>query len=61
MALCLVAVEQLVGRDTVDDLGELPAEVHGVMNTKAEPLPARRVVNVGGVAREQHATISRPR
>ena len=58
VALGLVAVEQLVGRDALDDLGELPAEVHGVLHAEAQPLPARRVVDVRGVTGQQHAAVA---
>ena len=58
MPLGLVGVEQALGRRPVDDLGQLPAEVHGVLDADAEALPAGRVVDVRGVAGEQDPSLS---
>ena len=40
--LRVVGVQQLVGRDAVDHLGELPAEVDRVLHAEADALPAGR-------------------
>jgi hypothetical protein len=40
----------------VDDLSQLPSQVHGVLDAEAETLSAGRVVNVRRVAGEQHSS-----
>ena len=38
----------------LDHLGELPAQVHRVLDPYVEALPSDRIVDVGGVTRQQH-------
>ena len=51
----VVRVQEAFGRDPVDDLGEFPSEVDGVLHAGVETLAAVRGVDVGGVAGEQHS------
>jgi hypothetical protein len=53
VTLGVVGVQQVGGRDFLHDLGELPAEVHRVLHSELEPLPADRVVHVRRIARQQ--------
>ena len=54
VSLRLIGVEEAVRCDVLDHLGELPAQVHRVLDTQADPLPGRRAVDVGGIAGQQH-------
>ena len=58
VALRLVGVEEALGRGAVDDLAELPAEVHRVLHAVLETLAAGGIVDVGGVAGEEDATLT---
>lgn len=51
MPFALVGVEQTVGGLSLDDGGEFPAEVGGVLEAGVHALPMRRGVDVGGVMR----------
>jgi hypothetical protein len=55
VAFGVVAVEQAGRRAAVDLGGELPAQVHRVLDADVQADATRREVHVGGVAREQHA------
>jgi hypothetical protein len=54
-ALRLIAVEQPGGRGAVYLCGELPAEVHRILDTEVEPLAALRRVDVRRVPGEEDA------
>src|SRR5689334_21025451 len=56
MTLGVICIEQAVGRYTLDDLRQLPAEVHRILQASAESLSADRRVDMCGVAGEQHAS-----
>jgi len=49
----VVGVEQAVRCPTLDRCGQLPAEVRGVLDAHAHPLPTGRQMDVRGVAGEQ--------
>jgi hypothetical protein len=53
VAFGVVAVQEAVGRLPSDHLAQLPAQIHRVLHTGVEALPAHRVVDVRGVAGEQ--------
>jgi len=53
VTLLVVAVEQRVGRAAVEDGGQFPAQVHGVLDAEVQPLPADRRVGVRRVAGEE--------
>ncbi len=54
MTLVVVAVEQTLRGGAVDHLGELPAQVHRVLDPYVETLASDRVVDMGGVTCQQH-------
>ncbi|GAA2322435.1 hypothetical protein GCM10010149_89470 [Nonomuraea roseoviolacea subsp. roseoviolacea] len=56
-ALVGVGVEQPVRRVPAHGRGELPAQVHGVADAEVESLRPEGGVDVGGVAREQDASL----
>ena len=56
--LGVVGVQQVVRRCPVDHLGQLPPQVHRVLHTGVEALPADRIVHMRRVASQQYA--SRP-
>ena len=55
--LGLVGVEQALRRGAVDHLGQLPSQVHGVLDTDVESLSARRGMHVRRVAGQEHASL----
>ena len=55
MPLGVIAVEQARRRPAVDLGGELPAQVHRVLEAGVQALAGRREVDMGGVARQQDA------
>jgi hypothetical protein len=54
VALVVVGVQEAVRGRALDDLSELPSEVHRVLHTEAEALSTRRVMDVRGVPGKQH-------
>jgi hypothetical protein len=58
MTFGLVGVQEAVGRGSPDHLGELPAQVHRILHSEVEALPADRVVDVRGVAGQEHASLA---
>ncbi len=58
MSLGMIGVEKAFRRCPVDDLGQLPAQIHGVLNTDAEALSTHRGMHVCGVAGQQHPSIA---
>lgn len=56
VAFGLVGVEQAHRRRPLDDLRQLPAQVHRVLHPEVQALPAHRGVHVGGIARHQDAS-----
>jgi hypothetical protein len=58
MPLGLVGVEQALGRCPVNDLGELPSQIHGVLDAGVESLSADGRMHVRRVARQQHPSIA---
>ena len=55
MTLGVVGVEQAVGRNAPDHLRQLPAEIDRVLHADVEALPADGVMDMRGIAGEQHA------
>jgi len=53
VSLGMVGIQQAVRSCEVDDLRQLPAEIHGVLDTDVEALPTHRGVNVRRVAGQQ--------
>ena len=58
LALHLVGVEHGLGQVAGEDAGDLPAEVHGVADTGAEPLSDERWRQVGGVTEEEDVALA---
>ncbi len=58
MPLGVVRVEQALRRDLVDDLRQLPAQIHRILHTGVQALAAVDTVDVCGVAREKDTTIA---
>ena len=58
VTLGLIGVQQAFGRCPLDDLGQLPSQVHGILHAEVETLPARRVMHVRGVARQQDPSVA---
>ena len=56
--LGLVGIEQALRRCAVDHLGQLPSQVHGVLDTDVESLSAGRGMHVRRVAGQEHAPLS---
>ena len=56
--LGLIGVEQALRRCAVDHLGELPAQVHRVLDPDVESLSARRRMHVRRIAGQEHASRS---
>ena len=54
MPFGVVCVQESVGRRLVDDLGQLPSQVHGILHARIQPLAAMWGVHVCGVAGEQY-------
>ena len=52
--LRFVAVEQMIRRGAVDDGGELPGQIVGVLHRAGRPQASGRGVAVRGVADEEH-------
>src|SRR5690606_12629188 len=55
MAFGMIAVEQTVRRPALYHLRKFPAEIDGILQAEVETLPAKRRMDVCGVAGEQHA------
>ena len=58
VALGVVRVQEAVRRRPLDHLGELPAQVDGILHADVEALAAHRVVHVGGVAGQQDPPVA---
>ena len=56
--LGVIGVEQAVRGRPVDHLGQLPGEVHGILDTGVESLTTGRRVDVGGVAGQQDPAVA---
>ena len=56
--LGLVGIEQALRRRAVDHLGQLPSQVHGVLDTDVESLSACRGMHVRRVAGQEHPSLS---
>ena len=56
--LGLVGIEQALRRCAVDHLGQLPSQVHGVLDTDVESLSACRGMHVRRVAGQEHPSLS---
>ena len=54
MPLGVVTVQQPVRCPTVECARQLPAQVDRVLDAQVESLPARRRMNVRGIAGQQH-------
>ena len=57
-ALGLVGVEQIRLRVSLQDEGELPSKVEGVLHAAVHALAAGRRMHVRGVAGQEHATLA---
>ena len=53
MTLGVIGVQQAFGRRPLDHLGQLPSQVHSVLNAGIQALSARRVMHMRRVARQQ--------
>ncbi|KAI1690661.1 hypothetical protein Ddc_24800 [Ditylenchus destructor] len=58
LALARIAVEQRLRRSTLNDRGQLPHQVVGVLDAAVGAARAKRRDAVGRVAREQHAAVA---
>ena len=58
VTLGLIGVQQAFGRRPLDHLGQLPSQVHSVLNAEVEALSARRVMHVRGVAGQQDPAVA---
>ena len=58
MPLGVVGIEQALRRCAVDHLGQLPSQVHGVLDTDVESLSAYRGMHVRRVAGQEHPSVS---
>src|SRR5690606_13072242 len=58
MAFGMIAVEQAVRRPALYHLRKFPAEVDRILQAEVETLPAKRRMDVRGVAGEQHAALA---
>ena len=58
MAFGMVAIKKAFRRCPVGDLGQLPAQIHRVLNTDAEALSTHRVMHMCGVARQQDSPVA---
>ena len=58
VALGVVGVQEAFRRGPVDDLGQLPAAVHGVLHAGVEALSTHRRMHMGGVAGKQDPSIA---
>jgi hypothetical protein len=56
VTLVVVRVQEALRAGAVDHLGELPAQVHRILDTEAEALSSRRVMHVRRVAGEEDAS-----
>jgi hypothetical protein len=54
----MVRVQEAFRRRPLDHLGQLPSEVHGILHTGVEALPADRGMHVRGVAGQQDPSIA---
>ena len=58
-ALDLITREQLRGRAAPNDERDLPGQIECVLDAGVHPLPARRTVDVGGIARQKNAQLAK--
>src|SRR5688572_16307856 len=56
--LAVVKIEQGLACAIADDGGELVGEVEGVVETEVHAHPAQRIVDVGGVARNEQPPVT---
>jgi len=56
--LGMVGIEQVFGRCALGDQREFPAEVHRILHADIEAVPAGRIVDVRGIARQQHPALA---
>ena len=56
--LGMVRIEEAFWRRLLDDLGQLPSQIHRILHTDVEALSARRVMHVRGVAGQQHPSLA---
>jgi hypothetical protein len=50
MALGMVRIEQTIRRCSLDHLRELPSQIHGILHSHLQPVPAVRRMHVCGIA-----------
>jgi hypothetical protein len=58
VTLGVIGVEEALRRRPVDDLGQLPSQVHRILHTGVETLSAHRGMRVGGVAGQQDPSVA---
>ena len=58
MALGVVGVQEAIRSVSLDHLGQLPSQVHGVLHADVEALPADRGMDVRGVAGQQDPSLA---
>ena len=58
MPLGVVGIQKAFRRRLLDHLGQLPSQIHGILNTDVKPLSAYRVMDVRGIAGQQHPSVA---
>jgi len=58
VAFGLIGVQEAFGRRPFDHLGQLPSQVHSILNAGVETLSARGIMHVRGVARQQDPSLA---
>ena len=54
----MIGIEEIFWRCLLDDLRELPSQVHCILHSDVEALSTHRRMHVRGVAGEQHAPVA---
>src|SRR5262245_26526758 len=58
VALGMISIEKAFRRYPFDHLGQLPPQIYRILHTDVEALSTRWVMDVGGVAGKQHASLA---
>jgi hypothetical protein len=54
----MIGVQEAFWRCRLDNLGQLPSQIHRILHTSVEALSARGVMNVRGVSGQQHPSLA---
>lgn len=54
----MVGVEKAFRRPAIDHLGQLPSQIHRILDARVEALPADWIMHVCGIAGDQDASLS---